>query len=157
MLECPCWELSITTSLASLRHLVGKLDRGWGEYAPSPPGSYTGDGGIRPLSTVTSSQRKVAGDPSNTPVNPWPPGGGGGSGPSRDFSGMTSLALQVSSRNLAYLFVHQFYVLTQNFGKNLQNLLIYTDLSDPVSCYFWSKFDIFLKNNQKHILDAKCK
>ena len=65
-------------------------------------------------------------------------GGGVGSDPSWFFL-ITSVALQVSTRNLAYLSVHQLHVLTQNVEKNLDMFLNYTDVSDPMSCLFGRK------------------
>ena len=41
------------------------------------------------------------------------------------FSWRTSVTLQISSRNLAYLSVHQFYVLTQNFGSLKRRFELY--------------------------------
>ena len=50
-------------------------------------------------------------------VNPRRPGGSDSIPPPHDFSWITSLALQVSTRNLACLFVYRFYALTQNVGR----------------------------------------
>ena len=53
--------------------------------------------------------------------NPRPPGGAHPT--PLNFSLITSIALQLLTRNLAYLSVHYFYVFTQNFEKNLDGVL----------------------------------
>ena len=75
--------------------------------------------------------------------------GGGGRiwPPPSFFSWITSEALQVSSRNLAHLLIHQFYVLTQNFWKFSRFIFNYIDVSDPKLCHFCPKL-ICLKNHQ---------
>ena len=83
----------------------------------------------------------------------------GGSDPTLPlgFCWITSVALQVWTRNLAYLFVCQFDAFLQNFENFSQNFLKYADLCDPRSCHFWSKMDKCLKNRQKWRMKVKCK
>ena len=72
----------------------------------------------------------------------------------RSFFWITSEALQVSSRNLAHLLIHQFYVLTQNFGNFSRFIFNYIDVSDPMLCHFCPKL-ICLKKITKIAILSK--
>ena len=73
---------------------------------------------------------------------------GGECDPPHRFSWITSVALQVSTQNFAYLFVHQYYAL-QEILESFLKLLKYADLGDSMSCHFCSKVNKCLKNHQK--------
>ena len=92
-------------------------------------------------------------------LNPWPPGGGGSDPtPSLGFSWRTSVSLQISTRNLTCLSVHQFYALMSNLRLFVKNIFSYIDFSGPMSCHLWSRNSKCVKKNrQKSGNKAKCK
>ena len=77
--------------------------------------------------------------------------GGGRSDPNPlGFSWITSVALQASTQNFTYLFLHQFYVLTRNFGRFsrfvLFKLIQFTcNLAHGKKCRSMTRGSLFLR------------